>query len=252
MGRPRKQTVEFFPHFVASDKTKDILHDKWGNDGYAVWYKLLELLGRSEGHCYNCSKIIDKDYLVSLMKAPEETVMGIINTLVEIEKIDKELWEKKKIIWCQDFVDSLQDVYFKRTVSIPEKPIIEDFTEEKLQKSEIIETEKKQERKPESKKKTEVKKVKYAEYVSMTEKEYEKLVETHGKEKTKRMIEKLDNYKGSSGKTYRSDYRAILNWVVDEVNAECAKKEGKSKDDTYFGGFDPAAFRPSTGFHREN
>ena len=28
----------------------------------------------------------------------------------------------------------------------------------------------------------------------------------------------LDNYKGQFGRTYKSDYKAILNWVVDEVS----------------------------------
>lgn len=113
MGRPRKQTVDYFPHFVTSSRTKDILQDKWGNDGYAVWFKLLELLGRSDGHYYDCTKTVDRDYLVSLMKVPEETVTEIINTLVEMEKLDRELWEERKIIWCQQFVDNLQDVYSK-------------------------------------------------------------------------------------------------------------------------------------------
>lgn len=29
-------------------------------------------------------------------------------------------------------------------------------------------------------------------------------------------VEVLDNYKGSTGKKYKSDYRAILSWVVDK------------------------------------
>lgn len=70
------------------------------------------------------------------------------------------------------------------------------------------------------------KKIKYGDYVSMTETEYNKLVEEHGEEKTKRMIEVLDNYKGSKGKTYKSDYRAILNWVVTRVNEEASKRGG--------------------------
>ena len=28
----------------------------------------------------------------------------------------------------------------------------------------------------------------------------------------------LDNYKGQNNKRYASDYRAILNWVMDRVN----------------------------------
>jgi len=59
--------------------------------------------------------------------------------------------------------------------------------------------------------------IKYAEYVKMKEIEYNKLIEKYGEDITKEMIEVLDNYKGSKGKTYKSDYRAILSWVVDKV-----------------------------------
>ena len=51
----------------------------------------------------------------------------------------------------------------------------------------------------------------------MTNTEYEKLISTYGKEFADQCIKKLDDYKGSSGKTYKSDYRAIGSWVVDEV-----------------------------------
>lgn len=60
----------------------------------------------------------------------------------------------------------------------------------------------------------------YAENVSLTSIEYQKLIDEHGEGKTKRMIQILDNYKGANGKKYKSDYRAILNWVVDRVNEE--------------------------------
>ncbi len=57
----------------------------------------------------------------------------------------------------------------------------------------------------------------YAEFVSLTRHEYEKLVQQYSERDTKKMISKLDNYKGALGKTYDSDYRAILNWVAGEV-----------------------------------
>lgn len=53
--------------------------------------------------------------------------------------------------------------------------------------------------------------------VSMTNVEYEELVSTYGKEFTDRCIEKLSNYKGSTGKEYESDHYAIKSWVVDAV-----------------------------------
>jgi hypothetical protein len=67
-----------------------------------------------------------------------------------------------------------------------------------------------------------ISKNKYADFVSLTEVEYKKLVSEHGISNTKIFISILDNYKGSSGKKYKDDYRAILSWVIDK-----AKKEGK-------------------------
>ena len=66
-------------------------------------------------------------------------------------------------------------------------------------------------------------KIKYAEFVSMTEKEYQTLVDAHGEPATKRMVEIINNYKGSTGKTYKSDYLAILNWVVKRYEEEKTK-----------------------------
>ncbi len=65
-------------------------------------------------------------------------------------------------------------------------------------------------------------KTKYADFVSMTEDEYKKLIELHGDKNTRILIEILDNYKGANGKKYKNDYRAILNWVIDR-----AKQSGR-------------------------
>lgn len=65
-----------------------------------------------------------------------------------------------------------------------------------------------------------VEKIKYAPFVSMTDEEHSKLIQEHGPELTQKFILKLDNYKGSNGKTYKDDYRAILSWVVDEIKKE--------------------------------
>lgn len=67
----------------------------------------------------------------------------------------------------------------------------------------------------------------FAEFVKMTNSEYELLIEKYGKENVQKMIEVLDNYKGSKNKKYASDYRAILNWVVERV----MKVEGHKKHD---------------------
>lgn len=71
-------------------------------------------------------------------------------------------------------------------------------------------------------------KIQFAEFVKMTQAEYDKLTSSHGEPKTKRMIEVLNNYKGSSGKKYKSDYLAILNWVVERVEEEFKKGSGRT------------------------
>jgi hypothetical protein len=62
------------------------------------------------------------------------------------------------------------------------------------------------------------KKRNFAEFVTLTLKEYRKLKNKYGKEDTKKFIQKLDNTKGANLKLkYDSDYRAILKWVIDSV-----------------------------------
>jgi len=63
----------------------------------------------------------------------------------------------------------------------------------------------------------------------MYQSEYDDLVNKHGKEFADKCVEKLDNYKGSSGKKYENDYKAILSWVVGTV-----KKESKTEKDQNF------------------
>lgn len=265
IGRPRKQTADYFPHYVTDSRTKFILEDNWGNDGYAFWFKLLELLCKSDGHCYDCSATANHRYLLAFTRVQDDTADAIMATLVELGKIDKELWEEKRIIWCQTLVDNLASLYSKRTVALPRKPFSQDNPQPTEQtdlpptEQPKPEEEKKaakaiagQAKKPRKKKETPEKK-KYAEFVSMTEEEYGKLLQQHGAEKTVRMIEILDNYKGSKGKKYASDYRAILNWVIERVEEEYAKKgsgygefNANRQNNSSSGGF-----KPSGGFKGE-
>ena len=77
------------------------------------------------------------------------------------------------------------------------------------------------------KEKKELVKKQYAENVHMTEEEYNNLITEHGEENTKTIITMLDDYKGANGKRYRSDYRAIRNWVIDSAKQ---KKKYKIND----------------------
>ena len=73
---------------------------------------------------------------------------------------------------------------------------------------------------------------KYTDTVKMTDAEYSKLVEEYGEAGAKRMVELLDNYKAATGRSYKSDYRAILNWVVDKYKDELRKSGKESSSGT--------------------
>ena len=74
----------------------------------------------------------------------------------------------------------------------------------------------------------------YAENVKMTESEYNNLVERYSEEGARWMITKLDNYKAARGMVYKSDYRAILNWVVKEWQKELnARQNGNYNGSSY-------------------
>lgn len=126
MGRERRQTVDFFPHYVKSGRTIYILENRYGNDGYAFWFKLLEILGESEGHSYDCSNTTNWEFLLAKTRIDVAKANDIINTLIGMGKVDKDLWEKKRILWVQRLVDNVTNVYSKRAAETPQKPCFGD------------------------------------------------------------------------------------------------------------------------------
>lgn len=76
-----------------------------------------------------------------------------------------------------------------------------------------------------------VKKKKYAEHVSMTEHEYTKLLDQLGEQLTQSMIDRLNNYKGSTGKKYKSDYHTVLNWHRKDLEKQSLSNRTISKQD---------------------
>ena len=109
MARPKKQTVDYFPHFVKSGRTIFILESRFGNNGYAFWFKLLEILGEAEGHFYDCSNASNWAFLLAKVRLSENEVNQLINVLIDLGKIDKDLWTQSKIIWVDNFVNNLSE-----------------------------------------------------------------------------------------------------------------------------------------------
>ncbi|WP_411655379.1 hypothetical protein [Anaeromassilibacillus sp. SJQ-1] len=108
MSRISKNVAEYFPHFAADSRTKSILESRFGNDGYAFWFKLLELLCKTDGHSYDCRNALDWEYLLGYTRVSAETAGQILDLLAGMGKIDQPLWADGQTIWCQALVENLR------------------------------------------------------------------------------------------------------------------------------------------------
>ncbi len=68
-----------------------------------------------------------------------------------------------------------------------------------------------------------IQKINYAEFVKMLPAEYLKLESELGIERAKKAVEILNNFKGSKGTKYKSDYLAIRSWVIKRIQEDETK-----------------------------
>lgn len=110
MARPKKETVEYFPHFCDNGKTMFIIENHFGNDGYAFWFKLLEILGKSKKHYYDCRNDTSIEFLSAKTRLMPTLCIQILDKLAQLDAIDSELWQKR-IVFSQNFINNISDAY---------------------------------------------------------------------------------------------------------------------------------------------
>lgn len=114
MARPERNTVDYFPFICEDGKKMYYIEETYGNDGFATLVKLLRELAKTEYHYLDLSKPTTLMFLSAKCKVSKETLTSIINDLAELGKFNSLLWKENKVIWCQDFIDNIQDAYIKR------------------------------------------------------------------------------------------------------------------------------------------
>lgn len=119
MARPKKSTVDYFPHDTKHGSTIQVLESRWGNDGYAFWFKLLEMLGSHENHYIDCRKPAEWELLTARTRVSYETATEIVNMLSKLDAIDCFLWTKHHVIFCIKFLGRIEDAYRKRKEKLP-------------------------------------------------------------------------------------------------------------------------------------
>ena len=123
MARPKKNTIDWFPHDVRHGRTMFIMETRFGNDGYAFWFKLLEYLGDREGHFIDCGDESEWQFLLAKARVDGPQAENMLTLLATLDAIDKKLWRDRKVVWCQNLVDRIAEVYAKRKQGAPVKPV---------------------------------------------------------------------------------------------------------------------------------
>ena len=260
MARPAKTKVDYFPHVTHCGKTIAILEARWGNDGYAFWFKLLELLGDSNDFAFNCNQAADWEYLLSRTRVTEPVARAILDKLAEVEAIDAECWANK-IVWSDNFVKNLESVFLKRKQERPQKPgfsqqkpaaeiVSDDICDGNSPETSIIPTETDKVNQNTSEQsipeqsttnssienRTEAESncpsaqrpgvERQADTVFLTTDELARLQLEYGYDGADRLITILDSYKTNNpdkGNQYVDDYKAIRSWVVPRYRKELSE-----------------------------
>lgn len=114
MAREQRKDVDYFPHDCTHGRKMHIIETKYGNDGYAAWFKLLEQLGKANNHYIDISDEMTLMFLTSVFKIDEEKTILILTDLAKLDAIDKFLFDEYKVIYSHKFCESIQDAYRNR------------------------------------------------------------------------------------------------------------------------------------------
>jgi hypothetical protein len=220
-----------------NDEKLEIMQLLYGNDGYAFYFKMLERIYRTPELMLDISDAETKKVMMKKCDVDEMMFDTMLQSCIKHGLFDASLFNEFGIISSDGIIKRAEIVISKRQKMRERytKQGIEVSAAETRQKlgrnSAETMSETRQSKVKESKeKKSKVNnKILYGEFVELLDSEYESLVQKYGQEFTQTCIETLDNYKGQSGTKYKSDYRAILNWVVERVSEKATRSKSKPK-----------------------
>lgn len=179
---------------------------KYGAEGYGWFWILVEMMREQRDYRLPC---VRNAYAMQLQCDPDaasEFINACINEFKLFASDGKYFWSES-LIRRMSWKDEKSVQARQAALSRWEKQRDADAKRAQSKERKVKESKGKENNKPPL--------MDVREHVSLSDDELNKLVEKHGEDEVNGMLDILDNYKGSSGKKYVSDYRAILSWVVD-------------------------------------
>lgn len=171
---------------------------------------------KQEGELVRLGKLVVTDRYIWVVKKISHHVLGNENMRKGIKRVLEE-WEKsdpeiKEMVGKYYKVSEIEIVYIGK--AMPE-----------LDLGDIIPLKGKNNAfKEEGKEEKEEKKIKYGEFVEMTEKQHNSLISRYGQRLAMQMVEMLDvSIPNKKGCDYKSHYHAIRKWVAEAVLVKAGK-----------------------------
>ena len=132
MANKLKETVDYFPFFVADGRTFYMLKKLYGAVGIGYFTELCRLLARTPGHVFHMRDGFDRERFLDFIGSKEHPVSEVemfdfLDVLAKTGKIDPDLWLKKRLITSGDFLNTLSEAYRQRK---GERPTLEKVKEE--------------------------------------------------------------------------------------------------------------------------
>lgn len=121
MARGQRHDADYFPFMCKEGNTMKYIESTYGNDGFAVWVKILRALTTTSYHYLNLSNRPRLMVFASTCRVSDELLLKIINDLVDLGEFDADLWRNDQLIWSDKFIESIQDAYKNRKNKIVKK-----------------------------------------------------------------------------------------------------------------------------------
>jgi hypothetical protein len=211
---------KYFSHDAnaTNDPKIMLLIDQLGLEGYGIYWVLIELLRSQPDYKYPIHLI---PILARRFNNSAEKFNAIINSY-NLFIIEDETFFSLSLLKRMELMEAKSETARKAALIKwdkykENKQLMQTHSERNANAMQMLCNKTKLNKIKLNKTKEKESKNTYADLVTLTEIEYNKLIDTHGLDFTKKCIDKLNAYKLSKGKTYKSDYGAINTWVVEAV-----------------------------------
>lgn len=105
MASPRKPFLDFFAHAKDArwDSSIRVLRHKHGNDGYATYFCLLEMICGEDGLALNLSSPLALEVaVVDCGLRDSVQFLEILNNCIDLGLFDKQLWESERVVYSHE------------------------------------------------------------------------------------------------------------------------------------------------------